>query len=309
MKHLLSVVSALLLGCLLCNAETIKRTDKFTSFTGIRISDEFEVEITEGVGYSVALSLDARASDYCRVYLQGSLLVLEVDEKAYPKELKEQLHKKGVTPLKFEAVVTIPRGGIMQNITVEDCAVLSCKNKFDVAQSIQISASKNAVIRDLDIKASEVEILATNKASVQGTVNASNILLKALNSASYVMQLTGSNAEINMEASSKANIVTSLSEVVIKQNGYNTVNVQGTAKVMSIQTKSGATTDARNLNAENIVLEMQSSSATLTGNDQLNFKNLSSGAKVSYSGTPDVIIGHIVNSSVDCTEIAEADRK
>jgi len=278
MRKIVLICAAALL-CLPALAETTQKKDTFSSFTGFEASQNFAVTLTEGEKYSATLDIDTRVADYCRMYLQGTTLKFEVVEKDFPKELKAQIRKHGMSSIIENVTITVPEGSQLQNITLSGNATLSCSHAIKTAQDLFVNLGGNSDITSLVVDSPKaVNITAEKNASVNADLSAASIIVTASGNSSLELKLKSDKVDFN--CSSNSNIA-----------------LTGEVKSFKLSGKGNSYVDALNANIADAELILSSSDCDINAVNTLKV-TAESGAKLVYSATPAFTIEKIVNSSV-----------
>lgn len=278
-------------------AETIEKREHFSSFSSIEIRDSFEATVQPGTSYEVVLNVDKRVSDYCRMYVQGTNLIIELDEKSYPKELKSQLKKKDSAPLILLANISMPVSAGLSSIKLTDASILASVTDFNLPQQLEIVTEGTAKVKSFDVKAPEVTISSTKKSSVQANVNASEVNVSAKQNANVALTVNGSKTNVSTENSAIVNLDGTSSSAEFKTSGSSRLNVMAKIGNVNITGKNSSYIDAHSADIANADVDLTSSSCEINPTEALKI-TLSSNAKLIFGGSPVVDIQKIASSSV-----------
>lgn len=309
MKKILLSIIALCAFTAASIAETIEKKEHFSSFSSIEIHDSFEATVQPGTSYEVVLNVDKRVSDYCRMYVQGTTLIIELDEKSYPKELKSQLRKKDSAPLILVANISMPITAGLQSIKLTDEAILASVTDFNLPQQLEIITDGTSKVKSFDVKAPKVTISSAKKSSVQANANASEVNVTAKQNANVSLTVNSSKVNVSIENSAIVNLDGTTSSAEFKTAGSSELNVKAKINNVNITGKNNSHIDAHSAEIANVDLELTSSSCEINPREALRI-TLSSNAKLIFGGSPVIDIQKIANSSVTrSSDVKDSNRR
>lgn len=294
-KLLISTLAALMTG-LVSFAATIQKVEHYALITGIVVKNDFHVSISSGGDYSAHMTIDSRLADYTRMFLQGSTLMIEVNEKDFPKELKAQLRKKDAA-ITAQVVVTLPVTASIHNIDLYDNATVTFSGKFDNFQSLQIVADGNSTLKSLHCKATKADITAKKKALVHANIEASNVNLVTSNSAEAHYNIECTNLNTTFEGQSNTTVSGTAKVATINASNSSKVELAGSYPKLTVVGKGNSSVDASTVSADDVSVDLNSSNCDIKANKTLKIE-LASGAKLVYGGNAAINIEKITNSSV-----------
>lgn len=289
-------------------AETIEKKEQFSSFASIEIHNNFEVTIQPGTSYEVVLTVDKRVSDYCRMYVQGTTLVIELDEKSYPKELKGQLKKKDSAPLILVANVAMPVTSGLQSIKMLDSSILASVNDFNLPQQLEIVTEGNANVKSFDVKAPKVTISSKKNSKVQANVNASEINITTKQNSSVSVTLNGSKTNVASEGNSQVALSGTAASADFKTSGNSQLAITAKINNVTITGKNNSYLDAHSAEIGNADVDITTATCEINPTEALKI-TLSSNAKLIFGGSPVIDIQKIANSSVTRAADAKDNRR
>ena len=298
MKKIISTI-ALMACCIAAFAQASKeKTEVFSSFNAISASNCVAVTLEKGSKYSVTLKTDARIADYCRMYVQGSTLVIDIDEKSYPNELKAQLRKKDSAPVFAYAEVTIPSAGTVQSLSLNDEATFSAAFKLELQHNFSVSTTGSAIVKSLNVSTNEdIMVNAAKKSSVSITAKGTSVTLNSDNQSVISADVTAVNATANIAANSTQNIKGNISTILANGAGSGKAIINAQITSLEVIGKGNSTIDARESACKNATVNLTSCKAYIHATGALKV-TLSSGAYLAYDGTPDFDIVSVKNSSI-----------
>lgn len=297
MKKILSGIIAIFAFSSVSFAETVNKSEQFSTFSSIEVHDGFEVSIQSGMSYDVQLTVDKRVADYCRMYVQGSTLVMELDEKSYPKELKKQLRQKDAAPLILVANISMPVTSGLQSINLKDKAILASVTDFNLPRQLELITEDNSSIKSFDVKAPKVIITSSKKSSVVANVNASELDVNAKNNAVVNVTMNGATFDSVSENSSQLTVNGTVSDANIRTANQASVRLVAKIENLNVTGKNSSNIDANASDINTADIDLNSASCTVSPAKSLKI-SLSSGAKLTFGGAPTVDIRKIEKSSV-----------
>lgn len=305
MKKTVSILVSFLLGAAAAFAETVQKEELYSSFNAISLHNSFEVTLHTGATYSVKTNIDSRVVDNCRVYLQGTTLIIELDEKSMPKELKASLRKKDTLPLVLQADIYIPANAGIRNIDMDGSSILSGDGRFNFPMDITFAIDGNASVKSFDAKATKVTVKTNKKSNIQANFDAPEVDLTSGNNSFICLNVNRANTvEMDAGGSSQMSMTGSASTVSIKSSGSSKLGLNATINKLVVVGKGNSNLDAHIATINDADIDLTSSECWVVPMKTLKLK-LTSGAKVTFGGNPEIEINKIQNSSV----IREADSK
>ena len=94
MKKTLVTFITLVAAVFAAKAQTVETVQEYTNFSSIEASDYFEIKLVHGTSYSAKIVADQLIAENVQVFVKGSTLNLDVDEKKYAPEVKKALKGK-----------------------------------------------------------------------------------------------------------------------------------------------------------------------------------------------------------------------
>lgn len=315
MKKIFTFICLTLVSGIALFAQEVGATAKeehFSAFDAIVVRNAFNVTLNRGTSFDVKSSIDNRVFDCFRMYLQGTTLVVEIDEKSLPKDVKSSLKKKGVAPLVLSADIFVPETSGLNSIELCNSSSLSGNGKFNFPQTLTIKTSETATVKSLEIKAAKVTIQTANKSSVQANINAPEVDITTNGSSFACLNVTGgntnssSNNTINIESngSSQVALTGASATTTVKASGSSKVNLNAAANKLTVIGKGNSNVDAHLATVDDADIDLTSSDCWVVPLKTLKIK-LALNGKLVFGGNPAIDINKIANSSVT----READSK
>lgn len=315
MKKILTFVCLTLVSGFAMFAQEVGATVKeehFSSFDAIVVRNAFNVTLHKGTSFDVKSTVDNRVFDCFRMYLQGTTLVVEIDEKNINKEVKSSLKKKGAIPLVLSADIFVPETSSLKSIELCNSSSLSGNGKFNFPQAVTIKTSETATVKSIEIKAPKVTLQTANKSNVQANISAPEVDVQTNGNSFACLNVTGGNLNsntnntINIEAnaSSQVSLTGSSASTAVKASGSSKVYLNAAADRLTIVGKGNSNVDAHLATVNDADIDLSSSDCWVVPLKTLKIK-LASNSKLVFGGNPVIDINKIASSSVT----READSK
>ena len=199
MKRICLVFAAALLSFLVADARTVKKTYDIDDFTGIRITNAFEVVLEHSDTYKVEIEISEEFLPFLLVKNRGG--ILELNFTKLPFDLKQKNRTKDV-----RAVISMPE---LTFIEMSGASKLICNDQFTNAMDkISIDLSGGSLIKNLNLKSPEVVIELSGASKATMSVRAGDV-------------------DVNLKGSSRLELDGEASELDIKATGSSRVNGAG----------------------------------------------------------------------------------
>lgn len=267
------------------------------SFTGIEVNDNFIVTLSRGKSFSVTLNVDDALDDYVTCHVRNQVLILALDEKKIPKDIKANYKgRNGFSPV-LNAYVTVP--DYIQNVTVADKASFSDFGEVVGGVNVAVKVSDQASIKHMVIKESQnVTITAENRSSAVITVEAGALTLEQGGSASVDLTQTTTDCAFNVSGSGDLVVRGDCGNLqFVAKGGVKTI-LNGSALTTSYTCSGSTNTNASNLRCEEASVTMNGlCSLSEAAASKLSI-NISGGSSLTYAGEPVITIENIKSSSV-----------
>lgn len=279
-------------------AELMKSKSDYNSFVGINVAGNFSVTLAEGETYTSVLEVDSRIADFCRVYVMGSILYVNIDEKTLPSEGKKILAKKGAQAPVLRATVTIPAGADFRQLTLDGSARLAGKANFSPSSSLSVVCGGNSVLGPLNINVAELSVNASKKAVVNIDAVCSKLNVVASNNAEVGVKGRISTISTNLDGAAKLTLDASSTSVTHTVSGSARIAHSGSADRMELISRSNAVLEAGKLSAKDVWVDMNGSEATVSASQKLKL-TLVNNAVLSFNGNPSISIDKLQKSTVN----------
>jgi len=295
MKLIIATV-ALAAFCLSSAAQTSTDTKEFPAgFTGIEVSDDFEISLKTGETCSVTWSVDAVLKDYIEVYVKGQVLHIEFNRKGMSSELKKTYRGKNAPKPTLNASITVAE---LRSLTVTDNVVVNAYNEDFYGDSFSLTASGASKINNLGVASGSAKISLSKNAQAKVTVYTNKDLTVSTGNSS-VLNLEQESNTLSVSASGSSNVT--IAGNVIKGcdvSNSSVVTLNGSCPSLSVKSQSGsAVTDATAFQVKEANITMSGSGQVSVSPTDILKLDIKDGT-VNFSNDPKVEIVSIVKASV-----------
>ena len=267
------------------------------TFTGIDVSDNFIVTVSRGASFSVTLNVDDALDDYVTCHVRNQVLILALDEKKVPKDIKANYKgKNGFSPV-LNAYVTVP--DYIQSVTVSGKATFSDFGDVLGGVSVNVSVSDQGTIKHMAIANSQtVSIKTENRSNAVISVEAESVILDQGGSSVVDLTQTSTTCEISVLGSGSLVVRGDCGELKYSAKGGVKTILNGSA-LKAIYNCSGSTnTNASNLRCEEAAVTMNGICSLSEAASQKLSINMSGSSSLTFAGEPVITIENIKSSTV-----------
>lgn len=267
------------------------------TFTGIDVSDNFIVTVSRGTSFSVTLNVDDALDDYVTCHVRNQVLILALDEKKVPKDIKANYKgKNGFSPV-LNAYVTVP--DYIQSVTVSGKATFSDFGDVLGGVSVNVSVSDQGAIKHMAIANSQnVSIKTENRSNAVISVEAESVILDQGGSSVVDLTQTSTTCEISVLGSGSLVVRGDCGELKYSAKGGVKTILNGSA-LKAIYNCSGSTnTNASNLRCEEAAVTMNGICSLSEAASQKLSINMSGSSSLTFAGEPVITIENIKSSTV-----------
>lgn len=293
LKNLTVIVSIALISATSL-AQTSKVESKMNPFTALEISNEFDVTVIKGSEYHIEVQLDKTYSEFVKMNVKGSTLSLSLNESKIPTDIKKFFTGKneGV----FKAIISTP--GNIEEISLNGHSTLSMNQDLISGNKVTISATDNATLKPLSIKASEVVVKLAKKA--EATLDVETDQLTVSTSGSSVLNLKQQSEDFytDFQGNSELTISGQTKKLHFQAKGTSKCEITGQAEIAEFNCSGSSNTDATGMTVKNADVTMSSICVlSEAASDSLKV-DLSGGASLVFNNNPFTEIVNIKSSSM-----------
>jgi len=257
------IIGTITFGCfallsLNVSAQVKEISHDYAKFDCIDVSSAFEVTVYNSTDYGAVLSIDSALEQYVQMYLKGSTLYIDFNEKNVPKELKKEYSgRKGLVPTMKVAVYT----DALKNINLHDDATLTVNQAFE-GTSVNITAGGSSTIKSLNLSAKSVKVDLDKKAIATMQIEAEDIGINVAGSSSLKLTQASTSLGITAKGSGETNVSGDTGILTVNGDGSSNIEVTGHANSVIV---NGAKSSKINL----LDVEVGKAEVVLTGNSEL----------------------------------------
>ncbi len=295
-RRFLAVIAALLSFAAAVSAQrTVTTENEFSGFRNIDVSNRFDISVVRGDRHQVKLYADELISGYVSSYVKENTLYLDVDEKAFPSDLRKALRGKNAIVPVLKAEISVKH---LDTLYLHDKVVVDNAAPLFSDDSVCIVMDGSSMISNLEFKG-----------------NCLNLDMKKSASANLRAEMKSFSA--NMAGGAALTMKHDAGKMRITSTGSSSVRTDGTSSGVSVFSESSAELRlAGSSGSVNIVgsgksvinadgLETGEASVKLSGpahcivNATGNLKvDLSGGSHLIFNGTPAIEVVRISSSSM-----------
>jgi len=297
MKRILISLLAILAIQSSLSAGNITREEQFNSFTGISVSDKFNVSIVDGSSMKVSLTVEEVLADFVHMTIIDGILTITFDEKSMTKEIRASIKQRDPKTIRMDVEIAIPSTCPLKSISLSDHAVLSSKADMSPVESFSLDASGNSVVKALSVKSKDATITASKHAEVKASFDCDKTIISGAGNCILDISASGKEAKIEAQSASMVNFTSAVDLLVVNSAGSSKIAISGTANKIEVNGKNSSCVDASGLSVRTSRLNMTSSYCEINAKDTL-YLNLNSGAKLNFAGAPVLEVVKVEKSSI-----------
>lgn len=276
-------------------AQTVTKSNEFSSFTGIEASDNFDIVIKEGTP-RVEWIVDEAVEDLAQIYQKGSTLVLSFDRKNMTKEQKNRYKGKNAPAMVLKATVYIQS---LESLSLKGGVKADASDASFSTKSFALTMDDDALINSLNITASNVTVEVSGKAIANLTIASSDkVIVKGNRKAIVSASLEGcKELTINADGSASLSVSGSAGVINVQNAGSAKVNISnGKCPRLGLSSKNSAELDvtAYSLDKADVAMVGGKAFLNVTKVLKLDIKN----SHVSFMSDPAIEIVKIEKATV-----------
>ena len=281
-------------------------------FTAISVSDNLQVVLQEGA-CAVKLVSDEALLPYILVSVRDSILYIEYDEKAVPRDVKKVYRGKNAPVPVMQAQVSSP---FLNGILASQNAVISGKGTI-FSDTMDMMLTDKATVKDLKVDAesailhmgknsvadftlsieSQLELSLEGSSELKLQYKSRNLLLHQEGNTTAILQGESSTATYGISGFAKNRSTGKGNVLVVEAGGNADVSLAGEMGDLTLSLERTSRVDAVELKASRVKVSQNGwNSATVHAEDFLSV-NLTGGSTLHYSGIPAIQVDKIMKSS------------
>ncbi len=294
-RALLPVMAAL--SATVAVAQTTRLEVATGHFIGVSVSGDFELSLTEGETYALTMDVSGEFADFVTSEVVDSVLVIKVNDKKELSDLWKSFRGKNAPIPVFRATVSAP--AVLKSVSISgDCSLKTLDPVCDSA-GVQFNIKDNASVGTVSISSRRVELNLAKKSSGEFRLDCDSLKVSAGGSTDCTLRCNGAS-QVEIELSSNASLVFAgeSEHISVAARGTSRAILNGSAPYAVYKLSGSANVNALNINVKEANITMSGICSLMQGASDWIFLNLSNGSTLTYSGTPQIHIGNIKNSSV-----------
>ncbi|MBP5720893.1 MAG: DUF2807 domain-containing protein [Bacteroidales bacterium] len=290
----------LLCGILLfsagAGAATGQYSRKLSPFSGVDISGPFEVRMVRGSEYRALLSYEDAYDDYVTCDVVSGILVLSLDERRVPSEVKRQFRGKGTPDPVFSAVIYVPE--LIQTLSMSGKSVLyDTEDLFDKAK-ISFDLAENAVMKHMSVSTLNFKVSVRGKASADLTVGCKEFVAETANACVLKVEETSEVSNYYLQGSSRVTAKSETGALNVHTKSNCTMSITGSGNTAEFDINGTSEVDAFGFEVPEATVTM-TSVCKLGESAYRSLKvNLSGGSSLYFANEPAVSIENIKSSTM-----------
>jgi len=232
------------------------------------------------------------------MYLKGTILVIEISEKDFSKELNAQIRKNGITSLVETATITVPSGCLLQNISLAGNASLSCSHSITASQDFTVNLVGNTSVTSLIVETPKaITINAERNVKVNADLTCASAKVKASGSSEFELRVKADEMSVVSSGSSSIKLNSDVNTLQTELSSSSQIALAGNIKTLKVTGKGSSYLDALNASVSDAELNLTGSDCDVNAANSLKI-NAENGAKIVYDASPSIVIDRIQNSTV-----------
>lgn len=290
----------LMCGVLLFNAGAGAVTGQYSRtlspFSGVDISGPFEVRMVRGSEYRALLSYEEAFDNYVICEVRNGILVLSLDERKVPGEVKRQFRGKGTPDPVFSAVIYAP--DLLQAVNMSGKSVLyDTEDMFDKAK-VNFDLSENAVLKHMSVSTLSFKVSLRGKASADFTVGCREFSAETANSSVLKVEENSEVSNYYLQGSSRVTAKSQTGDLNVHTKSNCTMTVSGSGNAAAFELNGTSEVDAFGFEVPDATVAM-TSVCKLGESAYRSLKvNLNGGASLYFANEPSITIDSIKSSTM-----------
>lgn len=278
-------------------AATKQYSRPLSPFSSVEISGSFTVSLVRGSDYRALLSVEEAYIDYVTCEVKGSSLVIGLEERKVPSEIKRLFRGKGTPDPVFSAVVYVP--DLLLSVTLSDKAVLTdTEDLFDKSR-VSFSLSGSSTVKALKLSSLSFNLTAQNKSVADFDVTCHECNVQLSNSAQlHIVERESEHSDYRLQGTSKTTSICSSELLKIYTKGNCTMVVSGSGEKAEFDINGTSEVDASGFEVPEATVKM-SSVCKLTEAAYKSLRvNLNGGSTLYFMNDPAITIENIRSATM-----------
>ena len=211
--------------------------------------------------------------------------------------VKNIFKQKDTSPLVLMATVYIPQDAEINEICLEDSAILTCDTPLRTKQNFKIEATETSSAKGLEIVSSSLTVKTEKKSSVIADADSPEISINTKNSSIADLTVKAKNVNVESDNFSQLTLSGVTTEARLRSSGSSKLAVKTTTENFFVSAKGSSVIDATEGVITNADVELTGADCKVNPLKTLTL-SVTSNAELVFDGTPVITIKKITNSTV-----------
>ncbi len=278
--------------------DVITIENQYSGFGRIVACDNFDLALVNSDECMVTMSADKEIFQYVHVYVKDSTLYLELDDAAFPPELKKSFSGRNAVVPVLKAEIHV---GSLSSLVLHDNVVLDNSDVFS-ADSLFLSMDGSSMISNLSLNCGSLSMNATRNARANLSVRADSLYVRS--SAASELEIAAESGTASFESAGNSSVSVSgdFAECSFFSESAGDFIVKGSAALCYVTGRGTSRIDAADFITRKASVALSMASYCSVNASELIRADIIGGSHLVYGGGPSVDIVRILSSSVTKAE-------
>lgn len=295
-KLFCAVVACTALSCASAFSQNLRQDFALKSFSAIEVSDDFDVTVIKGSDYYLELTVDEALKDYVHHTIKNSTLIIDLDDKKVPNDIKKMFKGKAGNNAIYRAIITMP--GDLKSVKLNDKASLLVNQDIMSEGAVSVELKDNSTLRSMVVKATNVSINLEKKATATLNVTCDQLAVETSGSSNLTLSQTSKNLDIKSSGNSNLTVKGETGELDYQVKGTTKATISGKGQSATFNCAGSSNTNAVDFDLNEAVVEMNSICTLTEAACEKLSVSLSGGANLIFANAPVLDIKGIKSSSM-----------
>lgn len=271
------------------------------SFTGISVSNDFVLDVTEGEVFSVEILVDDMLKDYVQAAVDQSTGILSIylEDKKITPEVKRYYRSRNADVPVFRANVCMPHGSLRSLELSGNASLRGIEDGTVDPSSFFLAFTGNASAASLSVKAASMSLSFDRKSSGSIDVECENLTLDVLGNSNVSVLVSSMSTALNLASMASLVLDGKTESMTVEAKGSVAKAIfNGEARFVRYVLGGTVNINAVNMKCEEANVEISGMSTLTEAATEKLFITLSGGGRLVFKNSPDIYINSIRNSSV-----------
>lgn len=215
-KFLLTAFLSVLCFCSAFAQKQLVIEHKYSSFSDIYANDYFDITLIPSSSYSVKLITDTSMEDYVQAYVKDDAMVLHLDIKGMPKDVRKEFFDAWNGKPRITAEVRMP---FVRKVTLEGNSSICSFEEIITSGNVEFILSRDSSVPSLSLKSKSFLLSLANKATAVMTVEAASIEADVDNNASAELTLVSNRLSVFAGGFAKCELYGTAKNILFQTEG------------------------------------------------------------------------------------------